>query len=170
MADAFLPSTPSDGNMLALLLPEVADLRNITAAEANAAGVIDLSCYLTSDGYNPSLDEQVISDERLCDRVTREARGRSTRGLDLTYIDNTNAADAANINEAADTLTPGSKHVLFVRRGLPFEDEVVAGQTYSAYRIESGEQNELPPESNSVLKISQKQFVRDSAIRVKVAA
>lgn len=170
MADAFLPSTPADGNMLVLLLPEVADLKNITAAETAAAGVIDLSCYLTSDGYSPTLDEQVISDERLCDRVTREARGRSSRGLDLTYIDNTNAPDEANINEAANTLAPGSKHVLFVRRGLPFEDKVVAAQTYSAYRIESGEQNELPPESNSVLKISQKQFVRDSAIRVKVAA
>lgn len=170
MADSFLPSTPADGNMLVLLLPEVADLKNITVAEATAAGALDLSCYLTGDGYSPSLDEQVISDERLCDRVTREARGRSSRGLDLTYIDNTNATDEETINLAANTMQPGSNHVLFVRRGLPFEDDVAVAQTYSAYRIESGEQNEVPPESNSVLKISQKQFVRDSAIRVKVAA
>ena len=170
MAEFYLPSTPADGNMLVLLLPEVADIKNITVAEATAASAVDISCYITGDGYSPSLDEQVIADERLCDRVTREAPGRSTRGLDLTYIDNTNAPEAADINKAADTLVPGSRHVLFVRRGLPFEDDVVAGQTYSAYRITPGQYNELPPESNSVFKISQKQFVGGSAIRVKVAA
>lgn len=170
MAEFYLPSTPADGNMLVLLLPEVADIKNITVAEATAASAVNISCYLTSDGFSPSLDEQVISDERLCDRESREARGRHSRGLDLTYIDNTNAPDAATINEAADTLLPGSRHVVFIRRGLPFEDEVVAGQTYSAYRVVAGEQNELPPEANSVLKISQKQFVGGSAMRVKVAA
>lgn len=170
MAEAFLPATPADGNMLVLILPEVEDLHAITLAEATAAGAVDISCYLTGGGYTPSLDEQVVSDERLCDRQTRESPGRHSRGLDLTYIDNTNAVDSVDINKAVETLIPGSRHVIFVRRGLPFEEPVAAGQTYSAYRVTPGQYNEMPPESNSVLKVSQKQFVAGSAIREKVAA
>ena len=170
MAENFLPSTPADGNMLVKVLPDVEDLHAITLAEANAASSVDISCYLTGDGYSPSLDEQVISDERLCDTQTREAPGRHSRGLDLTYIDNTNAPDTEDINQAVETLAPGSRHVVLVRRGLPFETPLAAGQTYSAYRVTSGQYNELPPEANSVLKVSQKQFVGGSAIREKLAA
>lgn len=170
MAESFLPSTPADGNMLVLLLPDVEDLHAITLAEAKAASAVDISCYLAGGGYAPSLDEQVISDERLCDRQTREAPGRHSRGLDLTYIDNTNAVDAADINKAVEALIPGSRHVVFVRRGLPFETPVAAGQTYTAYRVTSGQYNEVPPESNSVLKVSQKQFVGGTAVRETVAA
>ena len=170
MAEAFLPATPADGNMLVLVLPDVEDLHAITLAEATASSVVDISCYLTGGGYTPSLDEQVVSDERLCDRQTRETPGRHSRGLDLTYIDNTNAVDSVDINKAVETLIPGSRHVIFVRRGLPFEEPVAAGQTYTAYRVTPGQYNEMPPESNSVLKVSQKQFVAGSAIRVKVAA
>ena len=170
MADAFLPSTPADGNTLVLILPEVADLKAITVAEATAPSVVDISCYLTGDGYSPSLDEQVVSDERLCDTETREVPGRHSRGLDLTYIDNTNSVGGEDINEAAETLVPGSRHVIFVRRGLPTDTPLAAGQKYTAYRVTEGQQNELPPEANSVFKISQKQFVNGSAVRVPLAA
>lgn len=164
----YLPSTPADGNMLVLVLPEVADLTAIKLAETTGAGVVDISCYLTGDGYSPSLDEQVVSDERLCDKETRESPGRHSRGLDLTVIDNTNAVDAVDINKAVETLIPGSRHVVFVRRGLPFETPLAAGQSYTAYRVTSGQYNELPPEANSVFKTSQKQFVSGSAVRVKL--
>lgn len=170
MADNYLPSTPADGNTLVLVIPEVADLKAIKLSEVTAPGVLDISCYLTGGGYTPSLDEQVVADERLCDTETRESPGRHTRGLDLTYIDNTNAPDAVDINKAAETLLPGSRHVIFVRRGLSYEDPLAAGQLYTAYRVTEGQQNELPPESNSVFKISQKQFVNGSAVRVPLVA
>lgn len=170
MAENYLPSTPADGNMLVLVLPEVADLKAITLSETTGAGVVDISCYLTGGGYTPSLDEQVVADERLCDRETRESPGRHSRGLDLTYIDNTNAVDSVDINKAVETLIPGSRHVILVRRGLAFETPLAADQTYTAYRVTSGQYNELPPEANSVFKISQKQFVSGSAVRVKLTA
>ena len=170
MADAYLPSTPADGNTLVLVVPAVADLKAIKLTEVNAATAVDISCYLTGDGYSPSLDEQVVADERLCDTETRESPGRHSRGLDLTYIDNTNAVDVANVNKAVETLVPGSGHVIIVRRGLPHTTPIASGQTVTAYRVTSGQYNELPPEANSVFKISQKQFVSGSAVRVKLAA
>lgn len=168
---AELPSTPADGHVLTLLVPEVADINAITVTEATAAGVVDISCYLTSDGFNPTLEEQVITDERLCSTETFEQRGRSMRTLSLTYVDNTNAPNEVTDNQAKETLVPGSKHVLLVRRGKPYEDVLAADQTYSAYPITAGEYNELTPEANSVLKISQKEFIHSrSAVSKKLAA
>lgn len=169
MANTYLPSTPADGNSLVLILPAVADLKAPTVAEVTAAGAVDISCYLTSDGFNPSLDEQVVSDERLCDKETREAPGRKQRGLEVTYIDNTNNP-VADINAAKETLLESSDHVILYRRGLPYEDAVAAGQTVSLYRIKAGAYNDLPGEANSVFKTTQKLFVGESAIGVQVSA
>ncbi|MFC3299639.1 hypothetical protein FJV46_10695 [Arthrobacter agilis] len=168
---AEIPSTPADGNVLAVLLPAVTDIDAITLAEATATSAVDISCYLTSDGYTPSLDEQVITDDRLCSRETYEQPGRSQRGLSLTYIDNTNAPNEATDNEAKDALVPGSEHVLLVRRGIPFETPLASDQTYTAFRIKPGQYMEMPPEANSVLKITQKQFITGrSGVSKKIAA
>ena len=156
---AELPSTPADGNVLVKIVPAVADLDAPTLVEANAAGAVDISCYLTSDGYAPSVDEQVTTDERLCSKQTFEQPGRVTNTLDLTYIDNTNAPNEATDNQAKETLIPGSQHVLLVRRGLPYEDALAAGQKVTLFPIKPGVYRELPPEANSVLKIMQKQFI-----------
>lgn len=168
---AELPSTPADGNVLVKILPAVADLDAPTLAEVNAAGAVDISCYLTSDGYAPSVDEQVTTDERLCSKQVFEQPGRVTNSLDLTYIDNTNAPNEATDNEAKETLIPGSTHVLLVRRGLPYEDAIAAGQKVTLFPIKPGVYQELPPEANSVLKIMQKMFVTGPVSRsVTVAA
>lgn len=155
--------------MLVTVVPAIADLTAPTQTEI-AAGV-DISCYLTSDGYAPSLEEQVIADERLCSTQTYEQRGRSARTLMLTYIDNTNAPNELTDNEAKVTLVPGAKQFIVTRRGLPYDDAVAADQKVSVFPITSGEYNELTPEANSVLKISQKQFISGkSHISVAVAS
>ena len=48
---AEIPSTPADGYVAVRVLPAVADLSAPTLAEWTAG--IDISCYLTSDGYSP---------------------------------------------------------------------------------------------------------------------
>lgn len=168
---AEIPSTPADGHVLVKIVPAVADLEAPTLTELNAAGAVDISCYLTSDGYNPSVDEQVATDERLCSIQTFEQPGRVSNSLDLTYIDNTNSPNEATDNKAKETLVPGSTHVLMVRRGLPYEDALAAGQKVTLFPIKPGQYNELTPEANSVLKISQKQFVTGPVARsVPIAA
>jgi len=166
MAD--VPSTPADGNVLVKLVAAIADTSAPkVATEINAVGSVDISCYLTGGGYKPSLSEQVIQDERLCTTQTYEQKGRSQRGLEVEYIDNTNSANQTTFNKAKDTLIPGTAQYLVVRTGLPYTTAAAAGQKFSVYPITPGEYNELPPEANSVLKIAQKLFVTG---QVKISA
>lgn len=166
MAD--VPSTPADGNVLVKLVAAIADTSAPkVATEINAAGSIDISCYLTGGGYKPSLSEQVITDERMCTTQTYEQKGRSQRGLEVEYIDNTNSPNQTTYNKAKDTLIPGTAQYLVVRTGLPYATAAASGQKFTVYPITAGEYNELPPEANSVLKIAQKLFVTG---QVKISA
>ena len=135
----------------------VLDTAAPTVLELNAITTVDISCYLTAGGYAPSLSEQVATDERLCSTQTYEQPGRSARGLELTYIDNTN--DPTNPNDAKETLVPGANLFIGVRRGLPFAGAFVAAEKVWVQPIKPGQYNDLPPEANSVLKTSQKQFI-----------
>lgn len=163
-----IPSTPADGNVLVKLVPAIADTSAPKiATELNAAGAVDISCYLTGGGYKPSLSEQVITDERLCTTQTYEQKGRSQRGLEVEYVDNTNSPNATLYNKAKDTLVPGAAQFLVVRTGLPYTTALAAGQKVTVYPITPGEYGELPPEANSVLKIAQKLFVTG---QVKISA
>jgi len=154
---AEIPSTPADGYVAVRALPAVANLSAPTLAEWNAG--IDISCYLTSDGYTPSVDQQVATDERLCSTQVFEQPGRITNSLDLIYIDNTNSPNEETDNKAKDTLVPGSEHVIAVRRGMPYEAAAATGQKVTLFPVKPGVYSELPGEANSVLKIGQKQFV-----------
>ena len=166
MAD--IPSTPADGNTLVRLVTAIADTSAPkVATELNAGSSVDISCYLTAGGWKPSLSEQVISDERVCTTQTYEQKGRSQRGLEAEYIDNTNSANATTFNKAKDTLVPGTPMFVVVRTGLPYGTALAAGQKVTVYPITPGEYSELPPEANSVFKIAQKLFVTG---QVKISA
>lgn len=165
-----IPSTPADGNMSVLVVPAIANPSAPTVTELTAAGVVDISCYLASDGYTPGLDEQVIEDQRLCSTQVYEQPGRYTRTLDTIYIDNTNSPNAATDNKAKDTLVPRSTHFLVVRRGIPFDTAYAADQEVRVTPIKCGQYREQPPEANSVLKIAQKQFITGESVLGTVTA
>ena len=156
---AEIPSTPADGNEKVLLVPAIADPSAPTVGELTGAGVVDISCYLTGDGYTPSLSEQTIADERKCSRQTYEQPGRSQFGLEVVYIDNTNAPNSATDNVAKETLVPGAAQYVVTRRGKDFEDAIATGDKVTVTPIKPGKYNEMPGEANSVLKIGQKLFV-----------
>lgn len=164
-----IPSTPADGNVSVIVVDAIADPTAPTVAELTAVGVVDISCYLTSDGYTPSLDEQVVADERLCSTQVYEQPGRFTRSLDTIYIDNTNSPNEATDNEAKDTLVPGSTHFLVVRRGIAFDAAYAAAQKVWVTPIKCGQYQDQPPEANSVLKTAQKQFITGNSVLATVA-
>ena len=159
MAD--IPSTPADGNVKVVIVTTIANTSAPTAAELNAGSAVDVSCYLTGDGWNPSLDEATIADPRLCETETFEQPGRKQRALTVTYIDNTNTASA---NAAKTALVPGTALFAVVRRGIAFDTTFAAAQKVDVYPIKPGAYNPLAPEANSVLKISQKLFVTGRTI------
>jgi hypothetical protein len=156
---AEIPSTPADGNQKVILVPAIADTSAPKLTELNGGTVVDISCYLTGDGFTPSLSEQVVSDERLCSIQTFEQPGRSQYGLDVVYIDNTNSPNATTDNKAKETLTPGTAQYLVVRRGKAFDDALAVGDKVTIYPIKAGQYNEMPGAANEVLKLGQKLFV-----------
>lgn len=162
-----IPSTPADGNVKVVVVTTIANTSAPTAAELNAGSAVDISCYLTSDGLTPSLDEQVITDSRLCETETFEQPGRVQRGLALQYIDNTNTALA---NAAKTALVPGTALYLVVRSGKAFDTVFATADKVNVSPIKPGKYNPLPPEANSVLKIAQKAFVTGRTIIDAVVA
>lgn len=157
---AEIPGTPADGNVAVWLAPAIADTTKPKLTELGATAV-DISCYLTSDGYTTSLDQQVVADERLCSVETFEQPGRVTRSLDVIYIDNTNSPNESTSNKAKDTLVPGSVHYVVVRRGKAFDTPLAAGDKVTITPVKAGEYNQMPPEANSMLKTGQKLFVTE---------
>jgi hypothetical protein len=156
---AIIPSTPADGNQKVLLVPAIADTSAPKLTELAGGTVVDISCYLTGDGFTPSLSEQVVTDERLCSVQTFEQPGRSQYGLDVVYIDNTNSPNGTTDNKAKDTLVPGASQYLVVRRGKAFDAALAVGDKVTVYPVKPGKYNEMPGAANEVLKLGQKLFV-----------
>jgi hypothetical protein len=157
-----IPSTPADGNVKVMWVTAITNTSAPTALELNAASSKDLSCHLTADGFTPGLDEQTITDTRLCETETFEQPGRTSRTLALQYIDNSNTALD---NTAFSTLVPGTAGFLAVRRGKPYDTAFAAADKVDVWPVKAGKYSDLPPEANSVLKVAQKMFVTGRVIQ-----
>jgi hypothetical protein len=162
-----LPSTPADGNVKIVWTPTIADTAAPTATILNGATTVDLSCYLTGDGFTPGLDEATISDPRLCETETFEQPGRASRTLTVTYINNSNTALD---NEAYETLVPGTTGYIVRREGKPFDDDFAASDEVEVWPVKAGKRSKLPPEANSVLRVTQKMFVTGRVVDGTVAS
>lgn len=165
-----IPSTPLDGNFKVVVVPTIADIKLPKASELTGGTVKDISCYLTGSGWNPSFDQAAIADERLCDTFTAEQPGRKTVSLDVTYIDNTNSSNASTYNEAADALAEGTTAFVVTRGGKLFSGALATADKVNIYKVVAGVASPLPPEANSVQRVSQKLFVQDYALNVAVVA
>lgn len=155
-------SIPADGSLKVVWVPTIADVENPTQAELTAGSVVDLSCYLTADGFTPGTDEQTITDDRLCSRQTFEQPGRFTDTLEITYVHN---PDSAGNNVAYTTLPRGTTGYVVARWGVDFEDALATGDIVDVYPAKAGVQRKAPPEANSVLKTMQKIFVTGAVQR-----
>lgn len=157
MAD--IPGTPADGNVKIVWVPTIADPTAPTATEVTGASAKELSCYLTADGWTPGLDEQVITDDRLCSTQTFEQPGRHSRTLVIKYVEN--PTDSTN-NVAHDTLIPGTAGFLVERRGATQSTALAADDVVNVWPVKAGQYDPQPPEANSVLKGQQKMFITGS--------
>ncbi|MET7395623.1 hypothetical protein ABZS66_19245 [Dactylosporangium sp. NPDC005572] len=155
-------SVPADGSLKAVWVPVLADPTNPTAAECNAGGALDASCYLTDTGFTPNTDEQAIVDNRLCSRQTFEQPGRYTDSLELGYVHN---PASPGDNQAYTTFAYRTAGYIVTRWGLDFEDDIAAGDIVDVYPVKCGIQRKSPPEANSVLKVMQKMFVTGTVRR-----
>ena len=145
-------SMPSDGTLKVSFVPVFDHL----VATLNGVTSVDLSCYLTQDGFDPSTEEATVVDSRLCSKQDFEQPGRVTESLMLMYVFNTIDEDE---DEARQTLQRGTAGNLVVRWGLDFDTTYAIGQEVDNYPIKAGVQRKQKPEQNSVHKIQQKAFI-----------
>lgn len=151
---------PADGFVSVKFVPAIADPANPSlATDLGAAGVVDLSCLLTKDGFAPGADPQAVTDERLCSKQVFEDYGTVTYTIDnIVYVyDVQNSSSESNKAYAA--LPAGTTGFLVARWGKDVDEAWAVADKVDIYPVKMGPQVKQAPEANSKLKVSQKPFV-----------
>lgn len=148
----------SNGSMLVLLANAVANMGAPTIAEASAGTVVDLSCYLTADGFTTGVTENSVEDTRLCTKQVFETPGDFTETLELTYVFNNLDEDE---DEARLGLTAGVTKFIIARYGVDPEDAISTADIVDVFSFRAGKQRKNTPGRNSVHTITQKLFLND---------
>lgn len=159
-------SVPADGNLKVVYVETIADPAHPTHTECTAVSAVDLSCYLTDEGYNPALDEQTVTDNRLCSRKTFQQPGRSQDSLDVAYVYNIAVPEE---DLARLTLVEGVTGFLVCRWGQDFEDDLAAADIVDVIPFKAGVQMKNKPAANTVLTIGQKIFITSPGVQRDVA-
>lgn len=160
MAVTIPPGVSADGMVRVLWVPAILDTTAPSIAELSAIGALDLTCYLTFDGFAPTAADTTYTDDRLCLKVVLEDIGTATWTIDnLTYIWAPQGLVADVSQKAYIALVPGSVGFFVVRLGMDVETPWAAAQKVDIYPVKLGTQVPQPPERNSKLKIKQKPAV-----------
>lgn len=165
-----VPSTPADGNVATWLVPTIANPAAPSLA-TDLSAKVDVSCYLTPDGFALTVDQATITDERLCSTETFGQPGRKAYTLALTGIDNTNSANETTDNDLVDELVEGTDMFLVRRRGVPFDQALATTDKVTVIPFKPGVKQDVPMEANSVLRSTWTCFVTGTVeVEVSVVA
>jgi hypothetical protein len=165
MTSPTLPAAiTSDGNWKVWYATAVADPNNPTVAELTALTGFDATCYLTGDGWNPTTDEQVVTDDRACSRQTFEDLGRYTDKLQVKYIYRQQEPTSAT-NKAYNVWKRGVTGFLFYRGGTDFAPDIAAGDIGDLIPVVFDVQQKVPATGNEQLQIMQNVRVTGPVIR-----
>lgn len=162
MAVATPASVAADGNVKVVFVPTLADPDHPTHTEVTSGSVKEVSCYLTDDGYTPSVDEAVITDNRLCSRQVFQRRGRAQDSLEIKYVYN---IPSPTNDVARTTLPAGTTGYLVTRWGVDIDTAFNAADVVDVIPVQMGVQLKHPPVANSVLTIGQKAFITSPGVR-----
>lgn len=163
------PSTPVDGNIRTLWVPAIADIRAPKVSELNAVTAVDISLYITKNGFSFTPEQQYIDDGREPQKFIGQALGSTTvSNVGVTVIDNTGGPYEEDFNKAIEALE-GDGYI--VRRyGLDWEDVFAADQKVTVLAVSVGEKQRLVPEANTQFRSTAPLGVRDYAQDVAVVA
>ncbi|WP_207760065.1 hypothetical protein [Bifidobacterium scaligerum] len=148
-----VPSTPIDGKVKTVFVPALANPAAPTVTEMTADSVIDISCYLTGDGWALTTGQDSIDDDRECSTQTFQQPGRKTTdNTTVTVIDNTNTEIEADSNKAVEAMQEGATGYFVRRRGKDFDVAFAAGDKVSVFPVKFGEKQPVATEANSVIR------------------
>jgi len=166
MTQTLPASVMSDGMVLVLWVPELGDPDQPGLSELTAPSVLDLSCYLTDQGWDPQITEASAADPRLCSTEDFAQPGRKATQIPLIYV--TNPDDPTN-DEAATTLVERSTGFLVERRGVDVETALAVGDLVTVYPAKLGVQVEAKPTANTPLTINQMAYLQPPGRQFRVA-
>lgn len=146
----------AEGAVKVAFVPTLADPAAPKLTEITAVGALDISCYLTKDGFGVGGEDEKGTDERLCTKEVFETLGKTRYTIEnLIYIyDAQNAG--SDSNKAYELMKRGTGGYLVVRWGGDAQtDDFAVGDVVDVYPVTLGEQFKQRPEANSKLKVSQ---------------
>lgn len=132
----------AQGNIKVSWVPTIASQSAPTNAEVIAAGSLDVSCYLSSEGWSPSIDSaKGTAPRRLCSRVIYEQFGNTTYSLaDLMYVYGPQGAALSDPMKAYEKLIPGTAGFFVARLGLDGTTvDYAVGQFVEVWPVRLGE-------------------------------
>ena len=134
MSALFPTGVAANGNVKVVWVNTIADPAAPTATELNAAGAVDLSCVLTSDGFATGFSQETAEDARLCSTDVFQSPGAITYSIeDLVYIVTPQDDSPTGENKASIQLTPGEVGFLVVRWGMEYDDTFAADQVVDVF-------------------------------------
>lgn len=134
------------GNVKLAFVPTIAAVAAPKiATEINAAGSLDISCYVSGDSWKPTIDQNKgEAPRRLCTKATRDVFGNVKYTLpDLVYSYNPQGVAATDGVKAAEVLVPGTSGFIVERLGLDaVGTDWVIGQFVNVWAVTLGRQQD----------------------------
>lgn len=159
--------TPTLGNTKIKAAAAVADmLAPKLATEINAAGSVDISCFVYPDGWNPSgTQAKGTKRPRLCTTTQRDSLNRvSWTAPTLQYVYDPQADDSAPANQAKEMLVEGAEVYIIERRGLDADAVFAATQRVRIHHLRVGAQipsGDLTDENGEFFITQETEYIDD---------
>lgn len=135
----------TDGNLLILAAPKTAfaNYPKVIVTDLSAAATKDITYSLTTSGFNNGISEESVTDERLTLAAVLAQPGRVTETLELQYVYGT-AGDVCD-----PLFVKGLDFVFAVRRAVPHDQPIAAGDKFDFLVAKSGVKRPDPEAANA---------------------
>lgn len=145
MTVLFPEATKAQGNISVTVVATIADTDAPSlAGEINAAGSVNVSCFLYDNGSIVSANtNKVTANARLCTTEQFQQFGNTLYEVsDLTYVYDPQASGTTDENKAKAALDEGADVYLVERLGLDAQNTAyAAAQIVNIYHVRLGKQN-----------------------------
>ncbi|BAQ32089.1 hypothetical protein [Bifidobacterium scardovii] len=160
-----------DGRVKTVAVKSIADVKAPTLAELTADGAVDLSYWLTSDGWKLTHSQDMIDDDREGAAAVGQIPGQEkyTDGT-MQVLDNVNVmnGNTPESNDAVEQLVQGSKWYIVRRRGADTDSAWKEGEKVSVFPVTIGIRTPVAHAANQ-RQLSTISFSADPASRDETA-
>jgi len=154
----------NDGNIKLVYAPSIANIAAPTTTELNAGTALE--CFVTADGLDVTVDEDVISIPKLCETFSAEAPGRAKYSISLTAV----RKDVPAQDTAWNLLVRNTAGFLVFRYNTTVATAWATSQLVQVFPGKCGERRPMKPEMNGATKFTSKWYVSSQPTLAGVVA